>query len=220
MTTATPQIRRPLLPPDAGRARAVPGRAERGLLVAALAGLVGLPLVEAATRPLAAIAAVPAGRHLALGFAAALGGRWRSAAEVVAGALTVAVCLLLAKAAFDMVLADHAAQAVVGGVLPLWLAEIVMPAGFALIGWRFFLRLPGGVRGRAVAVAAVALAAALELVPVEFRPWLLAPGFGLTLVAAAAGAPIFVVLGAAALLLFWVDATPIASIIRSDRSTV
>ena len=234
MTTATPRIRRPLPPPDAGRARAAPGRAERGLLVAALAALVGLPLVEAAARPLAgigipgsidlvrhltlwigflgAVAAVPAGRHLALGFAAALGGRWRGAAEVVAGALTVAVCFALAKAAFDMVLADRAALAVVGGVLPLWLAEIVMPVGFALIGWRFFLRLPGGVRGRAAAVAAVALAAALDVVPVEFRPWLLGPGFGLTLVAAAAGAPIFIVLGAAALLLFWGDATPIASI--------
>jgi tripartite ATP-independent transporter DctM subunit len=44
------------------------------------------------------------------------------------------------------------------------------------------------------------------------RPWLLGPGFGVTLVAAAAGAPIFAVLGAAALLLFWGDATPLASI--------
>ncbi len=48
--------------------------------------------------------------------------------------------------------------------------------------------------------------------PVELRLWLLGPGFGITLVAAAAGAPIFAVLGAAALLLFWGDATPLASI--------
>ena len=234
MTTATPQVGRPQPPADAGRARAAPRRLERGLLATALAALVVLPLVEAAARPLAgigipgsidlvrhltlwigflgAVAAVPAGRHLALGFAAALSGRWRGAAEVIAGALTVAVCFLLAKAAFDMVLADRAAHTVIAGVLPLWLGEIIMPGGFALMGWRFLLRLPGGYRVRAAAVAAVLLAAALEVVPVEFRPWLLAPGFGLTLVAAAAGAPIFAVLGAAALLLFWGDATPIASI--------
>ena len=221
-------------PPDAGRAGAGPGLVERGLLAGALVAIVGLPLVEVAARPLdgigipgsidlvrhltlwigflGAVAAVPAGRHLALGFAAALSGRWRAAAEVVAGALTVAVCFLLAKAAFDMVLADRASQTVIAGVLPLWLGEIVMPAGFAMMGWRFLLRLPGGVRVRAAAVAAVLLSAALDGVPAEFRLWLVAPGFGLTFVAAAAGAPIFAVLGAAALLLFWGDATPIASI--------
>lgn len=220
--------------PDAVAASVAPRRLERGLLAGALVALVGLPLVEVAARPLAGIgipgsidlvrhltlwigflgaaAAVPAGRHLALGFAAVLRGRWRAAAEIVAGALTVAVCFLLAKAAFDMVLADSEAQVVVGGVLPLWLAEIIMPAGFALMGWRFFRRLPGGVSGRVAAVVAVLLVAALEAVPVELRPWLLGPGFGVTLVAAAAGAPIFAVLGAAALLLFWGDATPLASI--------
>ena len=210
------------------------GAIERGLLVTALAAIAGLPLIEAAARPLAgigipgsidlvrhltlwigflgAIAAVPAGRHLALGFAVVLRGRWRGAAEVMAGAMTVAVCFLLAKAALDLVLADSAAATVVAGVVPLWLAETIMPAGFAVIGWRFFRRLPGGWKGRAVAVAVVLLGAALEIVPLEFRHWLLWPGFGLTLVAAVAGAPIFTVLGAAALLLYWSDATPIASI--------
>jgi tripartite ATP-independent transporter DctM subunit len=234
MNIVTAKNHRPLPPPDARCVRAAPHRVERGLLAAALATIVGLPLIEVAARPLAgigipgsidlvrhltlwigflgAVAAVPAGRHLSLGFAAALSGRWRGGAEAVAGGLTVAVCLLLAKAAFDMVLADRAAQTVIAGVLPLWLGEIIMPAGFAIMGWRFFLRLPGGVRIRATVVAIVLLAAALEAVPVEFRPWLLAPGFGLTVVAAAAGAPIFTVLGAAALLLFWGDATPIASI--------
>ncbi len=234
MNTVTQQVCGPLPPADAGRARTAPRRFERGLLATALAALVVLPLVEAAARPMAgigipgsidlvrhltlwigflgAVAAVPAGRHLALGFAAALSGRWRGAAEVVAGALTVAVCFLLAKASLDMVLADREAHTMIAGVVPLWLGEAVMPVGFALMGWRFFLRLPGGVRVRAIAVAAVLLAAALDFVPLEFRLWLLAPGFGLTLVAAAAGAPIFAVLGAAALMLFWADATPIASI--------
>ena len=220
--------------PDAGRALASPRRVERGFLAGALVAIVGLPLVEAAARPLdgigipgsldlvrhltlwigflGAVAAVPAGRHLALGFAAALSGRWRGAAEVVAGALTVAVCFLFAKAAFDMVLADRASQTVIAGVLPVWLGEIIMPMGFAMMGWRFLLRVPGGVRARIAIVTAVLLAAGLDGVPAEFRPWLVVPGFGLTLVAAAGGAPVFAVLGAAALLLFWGDATPIASI--------
>ncbi len=210
------------------------GRIERGLLVGAFAAIAILPLIEVAARPLAgigfpgsidlvrhltlwigflgAIAAVPAGRHLALGFATALNGRWRGTAEVVAAALTVAVCFLLAKAAFDMVVADSAARTVIAGLMPLWVAEAIMPAGFALIGWRFFRRLPGGTRRRVIAAAAVLLVATLGAVPIEFRPWLLWPGFGLTLVAALAGAPIFAVLGAAALLLYWGDATPIASI--------
>ena len=217
---------------DTGRGHAVLIWCEHGALAAALAAIVILPLVEAVARPIAgigipgsidlvrhstlwigflgAVAAVPAGRHIALGFAASLEGRWRGAAEGVAGALTVAVCFLLAKASFDMVLADRSAQTMVAGVLPLWLGEIVMPLGFALMGWRFFRRLPRG--GRSAAVAAVLLVTVIDIVPLEYRPWVVAPGFAVTLFAAAAGTPIFAVLGAAALLLFWGDATPIASI--------
>lgn len=233
MTTALLQGRPPQ-PPSAGWVRAAPRHLERGLLAAALIAIVGLPVTEAVVRPLAgvgvpgsidlvrhltlwigflgAVAAVPAGRHLSLGLASALTGRWRGVAEVAAGVLTVAICSLLSLAALDMVLADRASRTMIAGVLPLWLGEIVMPLGFAAMGWHFLVRLPGGIGVRAVAVAAVLLAVALDTVPVEFRPWLLAPGFGFTLLAAAAGAPIFAVLGAAALLLFWGDATPIASI--------
>ncbi len=214
--------------------RAIAAKSERAIILCALVAIVCLPIIEAVTRPFAgrgipgsidlvrhltlwigflgAMLAVTRGRHLALGFASSLRGHRQKAAELIAASVTVGVSLLLAKAAFDMVLADRASLAMVGGFLPLWAAEIVMPAGFALIGLRFLARMPGGTRGQAVAAVSALALFCLAFLPPDYRPFLIAPGLALILVAAAAGAPIFALLGGAAALLFWTDATPLASI--------
>ena len=210
------------------------GTAERAVLTLAMAAIVCLPLIEVLGRLFAghgipgsihfvrhltlwigflgAMLAVPRGRHLALGIASNLPASWRAPAEIFAGSLAVAVSLVLAKASYDMVMADRASLAVVGGIFPLWAAEIIMPVGFTLIGARFLLGLPGGRRGRAAGVAMALLVACLAFLAPEYRSFVLAPGLILIGVAAAAGAPIFVALGAVSAVLFYADATPLASI--------
>jgi tripartite ATP-independent transporter DctM subunit len=151
-------------------------------------------------------------RHLALGFAAFLRGSWRDAASITAGSVGTAVSLVLAVASAEMVWSERLAVTTLGGVVPQWVAQLIMPFGFALIGLRFLWRTPGGMLGRAIAVITTLAAISLVFLPEEGRALLLLPGVCLIIVAAIAGAPIFVILGAAASLLFFIDAVPLAAI--------
>jgi len=99
----------------------------------------------------------------------------------------------------------------IGGWLPIWMAESVMAAGFLVIAARFVLRAPLGKPAKVALAVAVPLAVALAAAPAELGGWAWA-GWALLLAAAAFGAPIFVLLGGAALLLFRTSGVTIASI--------
>jgi tripartite ATP-independent transporter DctM subunit len=111
-----------------------------------------------------------------------------------------------------MVWGERLAITTLGGVVPQWVAQLIMPFGFALIGLRFLWRTPGGMLGRAIAVITTLAAISLFLLPEESRALLLLPGLCLIIVATIAGAPIFVILGATASLLFFIDTVPLAAI--------
>lgn len=207
--------------------------AERWVAGLALLVMVALPVLEVAGRVVAdgavvgsidyvrhltlwvtflgaGIAAVER-RHLVLGFASFLGGSWRRSADRFASTTAAVTAFVLAWASLELVLADRAVVTRVGGLIPQWAVEAIMPIGFALVGIRFLRYAPdGGAWPRAL--AAIALLAVLAFLPAGSRPALLLPGLALVGLAALAGTPIFVVLGAAASLLFYVDAVPLASI--------
>lgn len=209
------------------------GATEHAVAGLALLAMVVLPLLEVAGRAaggwavagsidyvrhltlwvtfLGAAIAAARGRHLALGFVGFLRGRWQRLAAASAAAVATATALLLAWASLELVLADRAAASRLGGLLPLWAAEVIMPIGFAVIGARFLWHAPGA-GPRLAALAAVAALAALAFWPEAARAPVLVAGLGIVLLAALAGAPIFVLLGAAAALLFFADAVPLASI--------
>lgn len=213
------------------RARA--STAERGLAGLALLAMVALPVLEVVGR--AAAGGTVAGSieyvrnltlwvtflgagiaaqercHLVLGFAAFLKGGARRVANTVACAVAVATSLGLAWASLELVLADHAVATRVGALIPQWIVEAIMPIGFALIGLRFVRYAPDSSAWRG-ALAAATLLCVLALLPASVRPAIFLPGMALIVLAALAGTPIFVVLGATASLLFLVDAGPLASI--------
>lgn len=151
-------------------------------------------------------------KHLALGFATFLKGRWRRATSVLAGSVATTVALLLAWASLEMVNVDRGAATTFGGFMPQWVVEVIMPFGFAVIGLRLFWRTPGGYWGHSVALGLLLLVLAMAYWPVASRALLALPGVVMILVAAVAGAPIFVVLGGLALLFFFIDAVPLAAI--------
>jgi C4-dicarboxylate transporter DctM subunit len=161
---------------------------------------------------LGAALAARSGRHLALGFAHFASPRVRLGLEIASAAVGAAVSLLLAWVSLQMVRADMQTVEALGGIIPVWIAELVMPVGFAVIGLRLLLRAPLGWRGRGIALAGILLLAAISFVPEEARAPFLVPGLVGVGLAALAGAPIFSVLGGAALLLFFVDGSPPASI--------
>ncbi len=142
-------------------------------------------------------------------------GRPRRAAEIFAATVAAGVTALLFRAGLELMLAEKDFGDTVALGLPVWVALLVLPASFALIALRLVWRASDGWYGRGVALAGVliglwlgALGSGMD--PIELRPvW---PGLAVIAAAMFFGAPIFAVLGGAAVLLFMSDAVPIGAV--------
>ncbi len=163
---------------------------------------------------LGALLAAGTGKHLALSTVEAIPAGWpRRAAHLVSRITSAAVTALLAAAAWKVVQADAESGRTVVGSLPVTWSEGIMPAAFALMAVRFAWRVGTEEQSwvdRGLAVAAVGLTFALgALGPSSAVVTVL---FVLIGIAFLSGTPVFVVMGGAAMLLFWRDDTPIAAV--------
>jgi tripartite ATP-independent transporter DctM subunit len=209
--------------------------AENLLLAGALAAMALLPLVEIALRALfqvgisgaasltqhfaliagmlGALVAAREGRLLSLStLDLLLQGPGARLARFFAHTVAVIVGALLSLAGADFVLAERAAANAIAYGIPVWLGQAALPAGFALITLRLACAAaqawPARIAVLALA-AAVALAAA-NRVPLQGVTAIAA--MGTVLAAALLGSPVFTTLGGMALLLFWSDGLPMASV--------
>lgn len=215
------------------------GRVEGGLVALALAAMAALPIAQATLRAAGGggISGVqPLVQHLTLWLAflgAALAtrrgdmlslatgqmlpqGAWRMGAKAFAHAVAVLVSTLLARACVELVRSERdygtGTLSVLGlGDLPVWMAQLVLPVAFTIIALRLLWQA-GSVPGRVLAGAAMGVGVWLGQVPALTEggpawPWLL-----LVIAAMIVGAPIFTVLGGAAIFLFLVDGVPIAAV--------
>jgi len=208
-------------------------RAEDGLVVGSLLLMCLLPVLEIILRTffrtglpgtsgyvtnltlwigfLGAAIAAREGRHLALSTGGlGLPSAWRMPLSAVVSAIKVAVGAGLAWASLLFVNSDRASSELIGGWLPIWLMEAVLPISFAVITFRFLLSAEGS-GARAVATLGLGLAA-MGLLAAPYAADLVWPGVAVLLVAALLQAPIFVVLGGITLLLFFAAELPVAAI--------
>jgi C4-dicarboxylate transporter, DctM subunit len=222
------------LQPRPGRVVAALQSLEGGVLVLAFLISMALPLIDAVGRPFGGFA-VPGSatyraqltlwlafvggllatrerRHLTLSTAEALGhARARNVARLFSSAIAAAVCSVLAYSAWGVVLADRAQGEVLAIGLPVWISECVMPVALALIALRLAWGAADGWKGRALAFAAVACAFGLGAAPaIGHTLWV--PVLAVIVLAALIGAPVFVAMGGIALLLFFKDSVPVASV--------
>jgi len=107
---------------------------------------------------------------------------------------------------------DDGGLAKVGGQVPVWIAEAIMPVGFAVMTVRTIRHASPRRRGRLVAALGLVVALVLATALADQAARLVLPGIALLLAAAACGAPIFVLLGGTALLLFWGGGVSVAAI--------
>ncbi len=181
-----------------------------------------------------------AGEHLQMEvLRTALPERMRLWIDILIGAISTVVCLALAGASLQLVVSEapplpepllrwlpsfivdwlepfglthFGSLTLVAGWMPVWIAESVMPVGFLLLAVAFLWRVgPGFAPRAAAAVAAVVFLTLLLLVP-HWGPglrWPLLTGLLLTL---PLGTPIFILLGGAALILFWGEGVTAAAI--------
>jgi len=213
------------------------------LLAVVLGGMMLLPLLEILLRKtthtgisnqtsivqhltlvagmLGAAIAAREGRLLSLGSLDMLAPRrLRSASRVLAGAVAATVALLLCAASVQFVQTERAGGAIVAYDIPVWIVQLALPAGFALIAFHLLWRTSARPRGRLAALGITALLVLLVLARPITPSSLVVPALALLLVATLLGAPIFAVLGGAGLLLFWGQGSPLGSLTVDHYSLV
>ncbi len=160
---------------------------------------------------LGAVMAARKSRHISLGIASFLGGRSKTLADVLAQTLAVVTCLVLARAALQMAVAESSSEVLLGGLIPLWLAQSVMPVSFVLLASRYAQQLTQTIsKGWLLVLVLAVIALAWQ---VDFSSGYVLPmGLLVIFVATLAGTPIYIVLGSLAALLFATDGVPLASL--------
>lgn len=140
-----------------------------------------------------------------------LHGAWAKGAQWFNSTVSTAVAGALVIASFNYIQVEReAAQPFLFGV-PLWVVELMLPLGFAVITWRLLRLAAPTWRGRTAAAFAAAGLLALGTWPPVAAASLIWPALVLLVAASALGAPIFVLLGGAGLILFWGNDLPIAA---------
>ena len=236
------------LPPPVSKGAALPGwrrlpvQAEDLALALALAAMMLLPLLVVPLRAIhvqikgqgsivqhltliagmiGAAVAAREGRLLSLSSVDLLfKGTWRRVARSIAAAFAATVTALLCLASVQFVQSERAAGGTGAYDIPLWILQLALPIGFALIALRILRRSSDTWRGRAVTVALAGLLVLCVVRPPVPVASLTIPAFALLLLATVLGAPIFTVLGGAGLILFWRDGSPIASLTVDHYSLV
>ncbi len=149
-------------------------------------------------------------RHLSLSTVTVfLKGRAKDYARLFSGAFAAATTFFLFIASLRFVLQQREAGNILVYGIPIWVAQTILPLGFAVITVRLLKHAADSWAGRGVAtLIACALTATIAYLPADPSRWVL-PTLLILLVATILGAPIFVTLGGAALILLWGDAVPI-----------
>ena len=209
-------------------------RAENLLITLALAVMVVLPVLEIILRAgwnaglagsstivqhltlvvgmLGGALAARDGRLLSLSTATALlPASWKSRTHWFSQSFSAAISLLLCVASIQFVRAEMGGESVLLPGFPLWIIQTILPLGFGAITLRLIYRASARWRGRLRAVLFVAAVVALGV----WSPWPVAnlvwPALAVLLAATVLGAPVFVTLGGAGLILFWGADQPIAA---------
>jgi tripartite ATP-independent transporter DctM subunit len=186
-------------------------------------GIAGMtPVVQHGTLLVSMVGAVVATRQkrlLSFGAGEFLKGKAHEYAALFAMSIAAATAALLTAASFRFVAVEYEGHSTLAWGIPLWCAEAILPIGFAWITLQVLLTSSDRWSRRVMCT----LLAALEIAPfalgwIDPSPPVLIGAFLLLLAAAALGAPLFAVLGAAALLLHWRDAIPIAAMSVSHYS--
>jgi tripartite ATP-independent transporter DctM subunit len=140
-----------------------------------------------------------------------------TAAHIVAGAAGSAIATIYAMGAVALVRSDRASGDDIAGLVPVWVADLVLPVGFGLIALRLAWRAAHHPLGRGVAALGIVFGLWLStnLTVLEGgSPW---PWIGGVVFAGIVGMPIFALLGGIALFATLADGgRPIALLIKAQ----
>ena len=147
-------------------------------------------------------------------------GRCQTFARVFSSAFAAGITVFLCLAALQLVQSEKGGGKLLAYGIPLWIVQCIMPLGFGVIALRLIWHAADDWRGRLIALALAGGLVLLGFHPPLAPAKLVIPGLITLLAAVVLGAPIFVMLGGAALILFWGEDSPIASISLTHYSMV
>lgn len=152
-------------------------------------------------------------RHLSLSTGAdRLPPRLKRLAGWLTSAVSAGVAAALAHASWEFLRSEMDAPKKIGDWLPVWIAELILPGAFAVMALRFVVQAEGW-RGKVLGLLGIAVAGMLGRAWMEpYAAKILWPAMILLFVSAAAGAPIFIAMGGAALLLFFSDGVAVSAV--------
>lgn len=139
-------------------------------------------------------------------------GRMQIVARVVAHGFGAAASAVLATASWEFVRSQRSLGKELAYGIPVWVVQLLLVIGFALIAVRLLWHAGDRWRWRGAALLlAVVLVGITLWAPVEAARlrW---PAMGVLLVSVLCGAPIFTGLGGAALILLWTAGEPISPV--------
>ena len=156
-------------------------------------------------------------KHLGLSTSTFLKEGWRrTASQIYTGVVSAVTCLVLTWASYGVVKANSQGGDLLAGGIPVWWSELIVPISLGLITLRFIWHTPdsrkNGWRGRAASLGACVAVGALLWFSGDHAGHLFWPLMIAILIAFLLGAPVFVGMAGAAMLLFWNDGSPIASV--------
>jgi C4-dicarboxylate transporter DctM subunit len=141
-----------------------------------------------------------------------LKGKWKAGAGIVSGAFATVITGFLCAASVQFVLSEKPSGNTLAYGIPFWVIQLILPFGYGLIAWRLFRRSSERWAGLGMALLLGGAIVWIALRPPVTPENLVVPALLALLTATVLGAPIFVTLGGAALILFWGQELPIASI--------
>lgn len=210
-------------------------KAENMVLVAALAAMMILPVLEIVLRAvfktgvsassaivqhltlivgmLGGAIAARDGRLLALSpVQTLLKGRARAAAQIFSSGLAAAISGFLCVASAQYALAMKPLGKILVYGIPVWIIQLFLPLGFGLVALRLLWRASDSWRGKAIAFVLAGAVAAIAVWSPLPPDRMVMPGLIILAVATLLGAPVFTALGGAALILFWGQDFPVQSV--------
>jgi len=137
--------------------------------------------------------------------------RLKGLVNVLTTVVSAAVTSGLFWASLQLVRAEMDSPVKIAGWLPIWVVELVLPISLGMITLRFVAQAERWTE-RMLACIGIPAAIGIGFLLVPYAQPLLWFGIGVLVVSALFGAPIFIVLGGTALMLFFADGVPIASI--------
>jgi tripartite ATP-independent transporter DctM subunit len=144
----------------------------------------------------------------------------KSAARLVSSAAATTVSAFLCVASVQFVLTEKQSGGRLAYNIPTWIVELVLPIGFGLIALRLVRHAAAGWKGRAATLLLAGVIALCFLHSPIAPDKMVVPALVALLVAVICGAPVFTAIGGAALILFWGDQSPIATIPLKHYSLV